>query len=391
MGIDLPHQAEENLERLAEHFLFNSPYRSLFLERLIDWTPFRGTPNRGHIAIADFLACQILQVGVSTNFDELIESAAEALGEPLFEPALAGNDINPARPHMPLLKIHGCVRKDRNQILWCREQITRMPAEPIATRLASSTIWLRANLPNRDLLIVGFWTDWAYLNSILEEALAGVAPGMVFLTDTAPAGELEEKAPRLWALATGRGGQFVHTQQSGAQFLDEFRKVYSLRFFSKVLDAGSPGYQMRYGQAPTQNHLLPEDADSTELYELRRDLFGTPGIIRDKAPNVTMELAGIVHLRLQAKGAVFSGPRYQHGGRLVRVINGAGRVLSHVKQAFSPRHTQAGIDEVIICAGAEDDGGAPSDLVRDATPPTVIRPEGGVEWLTISGAEGLLT
>lgn len=389
MGTDIPQEAQQNLEKLAEYVLFNPVYRALFLDRLIDWTPFRGAPNRGHIAIADFLACQIIQIGVSTNFDELIERAAETLGEPIFEAALAGSEVSPSLPHKPLLKLHGCMRKGRYDILWCNQQLTRIPAEPVASRLESSTVWLRANLLNHDLLIVGFWTDWAYLNSILETALEGIRPTTVFLTDTATEEVLRDKAPGLWKLAIDCGDRFVRTQQSGAEFLDEFRKVYSLRFFSKVLDAATQAYQARFGQAP-QNPILPEDADTSELYELRRDLLCTSSIIRDRAPSVTMELAGTVHLRLQSKGAVFSGPRYLLGGQLVRVINGGGQVISLVKQRFSTRQAQSGVDEVVICAGAESDGGAPSNLIRDATPPTVARPGSKSEWLTIPDAEALL-
>jgi hypothetical protein len=33
-----------------------------------------------------------------------------------------------------------------------------------------------ANLREKDLLIVGFWSDWQYLNSIIGSAIENVAP-----------------------------------------------------------------------------------------------------------------------------------------------------------------------------------------------------------------------
>src|SRR3546814_17902567 len=74
-------------------------------------------------------------------------------------------------PHTsPLLQVHGCRQKDHDHMVWAPGQIT---APPVADRLASSAQWMPKRLLDRALLIVGYWTDWAYLNqlfcSVLEQ------------------------------------------------------------------------------------------------------------------------------------------------------------------------------------------------------------------------------
>ena len=51
----VPDGANENLEAQAEFFFANGLLVHLFINRLVDWEPFRRSPNRGHAAVADFL------------------------------------------------------------------------------------------------------------------------------------------------------------------------------------------------------------------------------------------------------------------------------------------------------------------------------------------------
>lgn len=62
---------------------------------------------------------------------------------------------------------------------------------------------MAANLRQKDLLVVGFWSDWAYLNILLGTVLDGLAPLSVTVIDLADAAALQAKAPDLWALADG--------------------------------------------------------------------------------------------------------------------------------------------------------------------------------------------
>lgn len=50
--------------------------------------------------------------------------------------------------------------------------------DEVARHLHKSKIWMDGNLRERDLLIIGFWTDWCYLNKIIGDALTDVAPAV---------------------------------------------------------------------------------------------------------------------------------------------------------------------------------------------------------------------
>jgi hypothetical protein len=131
-----------------------------------------------------------------------------------FQSSLDGEDATVrSRTQSPLLKFHGCATKDRKTTIWTPSQLE---VEPVASRIAKSKEWLAANLRRKDLLVVGFWTDWEYLNGVLASVFEGLSPLSVTVLDLADANELEKKAPALWALAHGEGVDFKHVQQSGA-------------------------------------------------------------------------------------------------------------------------------------------------------------------------------
>ena len=75
---------------------------------------------------------------------------------------------------------------------------------------------MAANLRQKDLLVVGFWSDWEYLNAVIGAALIDVQPLSVTVIDLSPTNALEQKAPQLWEIAHAENVTFEHVQESGA-------------------------------------------------------------------------------------------------------------------------------------------------------------------------------
>ncbi len=184
-GQQLNAEVRENLEALAEFFLSTPAFTAGFRDRYIEWGRFSGEPNGGHFAIADLLGCRAAEAAVTTNLDFFVERAAERLGEPDFRAAVEGDEAMHHCSHGPFLKIHGCMSRNRNKILWCHGQVGNGPLrdEAIVAQMEIWRIWLAANLRGRDLVVVGFWSDWSYLNDILANVLMGSEPALVYLVD----------------------------------------------------------------------------------------------------------------------------------------------------------------------------------------------------------------
>jgi hypothetical protein len=387
-GLVVPDGADAHLEALASFFFGNPDFWRLFIEKLLNPGPFRKHPNAGHFAIADLLCCGALRFAVTTNFDELIETAAEDLGEPLLRPSLDGDHMQRQHAHRPLLKLHGCMRIDIDTTVWCRAQFNGASANPvIRDRLQSSTQWLRANLRGCHILIVGFWSDWPHLNDALYDALRDGAPASVTLVDISDDEHLQRNAPDLWRACELVGDNFKRVQASGASFLDDLRRQKSLRFFDRLLRASVQTYVELGGVNNDPTPALPEELGSDELYNLRRDVCGVGAneIVRDHAPSQGMRGVGATHLLVQDKGAVFSGPRYQTpAGVKVRIVNGLSDSFHRVKDRFSKGQPVSHTGEVVICVATIDDGGVPSNVARSSAvrPNDVVRASPAIEWLT---------
>jgi hypothetical protein len=127
----------------------------------------------------------------------------------------------------PLLKFHGCSHRDRLSTVWAPSQLA---VQIIAARIEKSKTWMAANLRQKDLLVVGFWSDWDYLNAIIGSALADVQPLSVTVVDLSPADVLEQKAPDLWQIAHAQNVMFEHVQESAADVLDELRRAFSTSY-----------------------------------------------------------------------------------------------------------------------------------------------------------------
>jgi hypothetical protein len=396
-GLPVPDGSETDLEILAQ-FLFQNPIHwRLFLERIVNWGPFVRGANVGHVAVADFLCCGAVRFVVTTNFDVLIEFAAENMGEPQFRASLDGDQMQRYYSHRSVLKLHGCARLDQEKTVWCKAQYDQQRGDlVIRERLRSSETWLSANLRGCHILIVGFWSDWPHLNEALAAALAAQLPASILVVDLNGDEQLRRKAPELWDVAERLGDSFIRVRASGAEFLDEFRKQKSLKFFERVLNESVPTYRDLGGTVVGPVPVAPMDLTSDELYDLRRDICGVaPGeVVRDHVPSPNMRGVGAAHLLVQEKGSRFSGNRYKTlDGRTLRVVNGASDSLYRVKDRFSKGQSLSHAEEVVICVATIGDGNAPANVVRDTSRGfgDVVRQGSEARWLSFEAArvEGL--
>jgi hypothetical protein len=72
-----------------------------------------------------------------------------------------------------------------------------LSAEPVASRITGSTEWLSVHLLDHDLIVVGYFTDWDYLNAVLDRTVGDVRPARVLIIDPSDATDLARKAPAL--------------------------------------------------------------------------------------------------------------------------------------------------------------------------------------------------
>lgn len=373
----------QNLEALAEHFAGLNTLKTQFIENLVPWNEFVCPPNPGHAAIADFLITKAAAAGLSSNYDILIERRAWDYGAN-FHGSLDGDEAT-ARGHLqgPLLKFHGCSHRDPPSTVWAPSQLH----DPtIADRINKSKVWMAANLRQKDLLVVGFWSDWDYLNRVIGDALQGINPQSVTVIDLSGAADLEQKAPDLWTLAHRPQVTFTHVQESGAVALDELRRAFSENYLRQVLAAGRAAFEAATGAACVPAWLDATGLDSESLYDWRRDAEGVPAgrpAVTNRPKNG--EALGYFHLLLRRAGAMQQPQGYTLAGRRIRVINGSESILSSVAARFVEAPAISSAD-VFVAVGATDLG-LPAHVVRAGTPGSVVRPAAGGEWLTFERAQ----
>jgi hypothetical protein len=380
-GNDLPPAFLNDVEAVARHFRQDGRFESTFIGTLVPWSDFHREPNHGHEAIADFLACGVLLAGVTTNFDCLVESAAMRMGEPDFRAIVGDADLTHKPFHRPFLKAHGCATRSRNQTVWCREQLG---ADPVKQTMKRFIEWLAPMLFDRDVLFVGFWSDWEYLTDLLIGALPVGRPQHVYLVDPADDAVLEAKAPGLWKWAHQSEVILHRIQESGADVIDDLRRRWSRVFLARLQDDAKQSYQALFGEAPKtppHGHL---GLDSRALYALRRDLTGTPRTApsRDRVPNSSDHIAAALHRRIIDRGATYVAEHvHELGGRRLRIVSGRGQVLSAVKAQFEHEPPLSQPVERVICAGAFADF-APVNIVRGGGTPTIVRGAPSSTWMT---------
>lgn len=152
----LPAAMRDDIGQLAGHFYGTGEFESVFVNTLVPWNDLVGQPNDGHAAVADFLISRAATAALSANFDTLVEQWAQNR-KIAMRGALDGHEAREfSNDTSPLVKFHGCHIRDRNKTLWTDGQLVD-PA--VASRVATCSDWMRLELPGKDLLVVGFWTD----------------------------------------------------------------------------------------------------------------------------------------------------------------------------------------------------------------------------------------
>jgi hypothetical protein len=249
----------------------------------------------------------------------------------------------------------------------------------------------------KDLLIVGFWSDWGYLNDVLANAMLVQTAESVTVIDPEPSAQLRAKAPVLWDKLTAAGGPFLHVQASGDDALKELRtefsRVWARKFFQLgepfVRDACVSGRNTRGGGGVFDPATVAPDAwTCDDLYDLRRDAEGRPydRAAEAKTPAPEAASAAYAHFLLTQAGATRTGSIYTHNGARIRVVHGAGQTLETVRERFKEPPALAAAD-VIICAGAQSVG-IPATVIATGLGASVVRPAsgGGSRWLTLDEA-----
>jgi hypothetical protein len=381
----LPVALRDDIDALAGHFHGLGEFLTVFLRRLVPWNDLVGEPNAGHAAAADFLICGAASAVLSANFDPMIEQWANARKIALVG-ALDGHEAVAFRDTpAPLLKFHGCLARKRNETLWTQGQLH----EPdVITRVNSCSDWMRLHLPGKDLLVVGFWTDWGYLNSVLANAMNTQPFNSVTVIDPQDDATLQAKAPDLWARLTGAGFPFRHIRASGSEALEDLRvgfsKVWSRRFF----DLAGPllqeeGKVLAPATATTLGTMSCDD-----LYNFRRDGEGVPydRAASTKQPAAEAGPAALLHALLLQAGAARHGAWYSHAGQRVRIVHGSGQVLSTVRERYKEPPTVPEAD-IIVCAGAIS-AIVPGTLIPSGSGKSIMRPAhgGGSRWMTLDEA-----
>ena len=282
----------------------------------------------------------------------------------------------------PLLKFHGCFQRGPEDTLWTQAQLN----EPdIHDRVENCSQWMTINLPGKDLLIVGFWSDWGYLNNVLANAMLVQTANSITVIDPEPSVQLQAKAPVLWDKLTAAGGPFLHVQASGDDALKELRTEFSRVWARKFFQLGEPFVRAAGGVFdPARVGLDAWTCD--DLYDLRRDAEGRPydRAAEAKTPAPEAASAAYAHLLLTQAGATRTGSIHTHNGAKIRVVHGAGQTLE--TERFKEPPVLAAAD-VVICAGAQSVG-TPATVIATGLGASVVRPAsgGGSRWLTLDEA-----
>lgn len=366
-----------DIEEQANFFFQRGELSTVYLSNLIDNHAFAGIPNAGHTATADLLLCGALRLGITTNVDTLIETA----GHHLLGQVFVGIDGHAAAAApisvSPLLKIHGCWTIDRANTVWTQSQIA---TEPIKSRIDHSAEWLAQQLLNRDLLIIGYSTDWLYLNTVLESALGAVNPARILIVDPVASADYIGKAPFLAALGDGCANGNFHLRASGDEFLERLRTEYSRSFVRQALIHGVALYEEVYGDAPSGDLLEAPQISNQEFWQVRRDLLGCEPFkpIVARQPHAE-PLVGLTILQLRRSGAIADGSYWALDGNRFRVIRAANEALHKVEARYAREIAPSVAPDVVVAVGAQDLG-LPANVAR--APTGTIARGANSRWMT---------
>ena len=373
-----------DVDKLAGHFHATNDFESVFIP-LVPWNDLSGAPNKGHAAIADLLVSRGAHAALSANFDTMIERWAEQ-HKIAMQGALTGQEAtNFTALSSPLLKFHGCMQRGRTETLWTKEQLTE-PA--VQQRIQSCSQWMNLHLPGKHLVVIGFWTDWGYLNDVMAASFTITNALSVTVVDPTPSADLQAKAPQLWDKLTTLSAAFEHIEESGDVFLEEVRVAYSRSWAKKFYALGQP-----LAAASGITYVpSPDGLECDDLYNLRRDVEGiayTRAATLKTPPGAAAE-AAFAHIELGSSGAAQSGAWLSLAGQTVRIVNGAGRGLDDVREAHlePPNFAQP---DIVLCAGAVDLG-VPAKLIATGKGASIVSPApgGGSKWMTRDQARAVL-
>ena len=369
------------IDEQAQFFFERGELLTVYLRTYVDQDAFSAQPNSGHLSVADLMLIQGISTTVSTNVDALIETAGNMLLGHIGKGMTRASVQRLPDTKSPLLKIHGCW-SDPEGTIWAPGQID---VEPINTRIGECRQWLELRLANRDLLIVGYWTDWDYLNDVLENSLGSVNPSRVIVVDPCDSAEFEEKAPALHSLGRRATVEFRHVRCSGDTFLEKLRVDFSKTFIRRTLHLGRGEFERSSGRQADAAWLEPRTEDAHVLWQARRDLEGCnpnePAKRRDPADE---PLVGMTLLQLQALGADFDGGYWNLDGQCIRVIRAPNRALHEVEAAFAKDAAPAAAPDITVAVGAESYA-LPQSIVRGGDGGSVVRGSGG-RWLSRADA-----
>lgn len=377
----------DDIDNLAALFHGRGDFSRVFVP-LVPWNELLGLPNDGHAAIADLLITKGAHAALSANFDRMIETWGESHKVDL-RGALTGQEAETfATLTRPLLKFHGCLDRDRDQTLWTHAQLT----DPVIQhRIASCSQWMNLHLPGKHLVVIGFWSDWDYLNQVFADAFTINNARAVTVVDPSPSAQLEAKAPQLWDRLHGLSHRFEHVMESGADFLKELRLEYSKTWERRFYALGQPlltataaaGTPMALAAvAPTA------DLDVEELYDLRRDAEGVSYARagKHKEPPASSAQAAFFRMLMLDNGATKYHSWLEFGHQRIRIINGAGQALETVQSTYVEPSTMPKPD-VVVCAGAMRVN-VPARIIPKGRGLSIVRPAAGVgpRWLTLDEA-----
>ena len=167
--------------------------------------------------------------------------------------------------------------------------------------------------------------------------------------------------------------------------LGELRDAFSKSYLRQVFADGTRLLEETIGGSINEDWLTVDSLDSESLYSWRRDAEGVNGndpATRLQPSNST--LLGFFHLLLRRAGAIPRGTGYELHGYSIRVINGAGGVLSDLRAKFTEPPALADVD-YIVAVGATNLR-VPGNIVRNARPGDIVRSQPAGLWLDFDDA-----
>lgn len=357
-GGDLTACVDEDIEEIAHWALQNgSMFQDFFLDTLRT-RDFMHPPNVGHMALADLMLTNAVRGAISTNVDCLIEAAAEELGEHDFRAIVAESDLARTPEYSQLIKLHGCFRREEQHTVWHRDQLQ---SPPINDRIAAFEQRMSVDLRGCSLLMIGFWTDWPYLNDTLISSLEDLNPRTLTLVNPDDPAGLQEKAPDLFNWLGGNQDVHLYYVRSfGNEFMNSFWRQFSKSVFRRLQGKVDENDSTNdYYQKSLRGSSQPppiDDMSCDEIYGLRRDFSGVPDsecVRENELAEAHHERMGAMHSILLDREAQMNGRVYEVGDKAFRLLNGRGEPSTRVYKRFKDHvPNERGVDACVTVAAS---------------------------------------